>query len=246
MNQPRKPARVRRAITWLAVLYVILLVFPEGWRATRILAITGGVALWGGALGLAWGRTGVRVALLALPVLVLTALGFPGRTVGVAGLRDDYRRALRLYRFTPYIWGGENVFGIDCSGLVRKGLVWGQILNGLRTANGHPVRDAVTLWWHDCSARALRDGYRAQTRPLFRADSVSAIDAQRLDVGDLAVTADGVHVMVYVGDRMWTEADPGLRRVVTLTAPADNHWFNVPVVVVRWRVLDGERAGEGR
>ena len=115
--------------------------------------------------------------------------------------------------------------------------MWGQLLNGVRTLNGTPIRGAIALWWYDCGATALRDGYRGLTHPVARYDSINDIDNEAIAVGDLAVTTDGAHVLVYVGEGRWTEADPGPGRVVTVTAPSDDGWFRVPVVIVRWDVL---------
>ena len=125
--------------------------------------------------------------------------------------------------------------GIDCSGLVRKGLVWGQLYHGLRTVNGRPIRDAITLWWHDLSAIALRDGFRGWTNELFRNDTVAGADVLRLRPGDLAVTSDGVHVMAYLGSQTWIEADPNVHKVIEVVLPTDNQWFEMPVVFVRWK-----------
>ena len=123
------------------------------------------------------------------------------------------------------------------SGLVRKGLVWGQLWHGLRTLNGKPIRDAVALWWNDCSALALRDGHRGWTVELFRQASVGATDHARLRPGDLAVTAGGSHVMAYLGQRTWIEADPGAGQVIEVVLPTENPWFKTPVVFVRWKWL---------
>ncbi len=51
-----------------------------------------------------------------------------------------------MYQGVRYVWGGEGLLGIDCSGLVRKGLVWSQLNLGIRTLNGKPIRDAIGLW----------------------------------------------------------------------------------------------------
>lgn len=54
--------------------------------------------------------------------------------------------------------------------------------------------------------------------------------------GDLAVTSNGIHIMAYLGDNRWIEADPGIRRVITVTVPAnENNWFRIPVNIVRWK-----------
>lgn len=53
----------------------------------------------------------------------------------------------------------------------------------------------------------------------------------------MAVTSSGVHVLIYLGDREWIQADPGYARVVRMTVPSEDAWFAMPVVMVRWRVL---------
>jgi hypothetical protein len=97
----------------------------------------------------------------------------------------------------------------------------------------------MTLWWHDSSAMALRDGYRGWTAELFRGDTVTGADASRLRAGDLAVTADGVHVMAYLGSQTWIEADPDAHKVIEVVLPTDNQWFKTPAVFVRWKWLGG-------
>jgi hypothetical protein len=84
---------------------------------------------------------------------------------------------------------------------------------------------------------ALRDGYRGWTTELFREDTVARADTSKLKAGDLAVTADGVHVMAYLGNQTWIEADPDAHRVIEVVLPTDNQWFKTPVVFVRWRWL---------
>ena len=97
----------------------------------------------------------------------------------------------------------------------------------------------MELWWYDCSARALKGGYRDWTRLLFTADSVNDIDLAQLAPGDLAVTSNGVHVMVYLGMGEWIEADPGLGKVFKGHVPVRNAWFEMPVSVMRWKSLEG-------
>jgi len=240
-NTDRAKEIARKALPQLVVLYAILVLFPIEYRATRLLLLLGGLAIWGGALFVWWANRRVRIPLLCVAALAILLLAMPGRRVSPTALRTDYLAALKLYRHTRYVWGGEGLLGIDCSGFVRKGLIWGQALNGLRTLNGAPIRRAVSLWWHDCSAKALRDGCRDLTVPLFEAGSINETDCGDLQPGDLAVTANGVHVMVYVGDRTWAEADPDLKRVVEVTVPTENRWFTVPVVLMRWRVLSDDR-----
>jgi hypothetical protein len=56
----------------------------------------------------------------------------------------------------------------------------------------------------------------------------------RLLRGYLAVTKGGEHVMAYLGDNLWIEADPLAHRVITVWAPSQrNAWFHGPMKIVR-------------
>ncbi len=68
---------------------------------------------------------------------------------------------------------------------------------------------------------------------------LSRLQLDQLAPGDIAVTPDGVHVLAYLGDGEWMEADPGLGKVIRARVPADdNPWFKAPVQVLRWRELE--------
>lgn len=228
----------KRVWVWITILTVILCLYPVEYQITRFAIVAGVLATWTGALLLWWNLRIVRVVLLLMGILPAIAVCLPGRSVDPDLLAGDYSRGLRMFRGVRYVWGGEGWLGIDCSGLVRKGLVWGQLYHGLRMVNGRPIRNAVTLWCSDSSAIALRDGYRGWTTELFRNDTIEGADGSRLKPGDLAVTADGVHVMAYLGDKRWIEADPDEHKVIELVLPTDNQWFKEPVVFVRWKWLE--------
>ena len=229
-------------VGWRLALMVALLVvcFPvrNGWlRLYLVLALPG---LLAGASLLLRHRTRLWVLPLVALVLLMAVVLAPGRKQDRFALREQYVMALRRYEGTRYVWGGEHRFGIDCSGLVRRGLVDAHVREAWATANPGHLRSALDLWWHDCSARALGEGYRSWIKPLFAADAVNQIDSERLLPGDLAVTASGVHVMAYLGEGRWIEADPELRKVVVEQVPSRNPWFDVPVQLVRWRRLGGQ------
>jgi hypothetical protein len=113
---------------------------------------------------------------------------------------------------------------------------------GIKTLNPRLVRQALYLWWNDCSALALRDEYRGVTVRVNDAKRINWADEQALRPGDLAVTANGVHVLAYVGNQTWVEADPGEWKVLQVKVPAKNPWFLVPVRMVRWAQLQDEPA----
>ena len=52
------------------------------------------------------------------------------------------------------------------------------------------------------------------------------------------MTANGVHIMAFLGGLQWIEADPGVGRVITATVGQDvNSWFGLPMRIMRWTVL---------
>ena len=60
---------------------------------------------------------------------------FPRKT-----LRQKYVDSLVRYEGTKYVWDGENRLGIDCSGLVRKGLIDAAVRAGISTWNPRLIR----------------------------------------------------------------------------------------------------------
>ena len=99
------------------------------------------------------------------------------------------------------------------------------------------IRTGVYLWWHDCSARALGEEFKQLTFSLTNAASINRLDASGLRSGDLAVTEDGIHVLAFLGDAHWIEADPDGKQVLIIEVPSTNSWFGVPVKLVRWSQL---------
>ena len=57
----------------------------------------------------------------------------------------------------------------------------------------------------------------------------------------MAVTQPGVHVLTYVGEDRWIEADPDAYKVIHVKVPArESTWFVAPMRIMRWRVLSDE------
>lgn len=222
----------------LAVCGVAVFLSPVSTRLTRAATLLYLAVLGAACLALLWKRRPLRYAFAALTALVLLFLVFPGRAYAPRRLREQYVASLLAYEGCPYFWGGESARGIDCSGLVRRGMMDAEVICGLKSLNSRLVRQGLSLWWHDCTARQLGKGYLGLTDSLLSATSINALDHSRLLPGDIAVTRDGIHTLAYVGDSTWIEADPGPHRVVRVRVPRkDDLWFRVPVDIVRWAQL---------
>ncbi len=239
MNWPTLKPLGRRVWVWVWIAIALLFLYPVEYRMTRLALLVGLVVAWVGTLVLWWERREIRYTLVVAAALPAIALSLPGRPAATEALRADYVYCLRSFRGVRYVWGGESYLGIDCSGLVRKGLIWAQLHRGVYTLNGRLIRGSLSLWWHDCTAEALMHGYRGLVKTRFESKSIARVDPAALQPGDLAVTTDGVHILAYLGNQTWIEADPGARQVMEITLPNDNQWLHVPVVILRWECLNG-------
>lgn len=192
-------------------------------------------------LGLARHRKWVRLLVILCPVFVVLFLLIPGRPLDPASLQKSYIQQVAAFEGTKYLWGGESHLGIDCSGLPRRAYRDALLREGLRTANPAALRAFLEQWYFDASAKALGEGYRDYTVDAGLMGTVASLDPAQLNLGDMAITRDGVHALVYVGEGKWSQADPSEGKVITLDAQTDsNPWFSVPVRVVSWTKLRGK------
>lgn len=230
-----------RAWIILWPITIVLFLYPIENRPLRIGLILSLLGLWVGCLYFGWRRSTIRLVIILGTLITTVFLICPGRNVGAESLRNEYVKSLRSYEGTRYIWGGENGFGIDCSGLVRAGLIKASFQQGFLTFNPRLTRFALSLWWHDASAEALGQEYRHQTQRLLAAANLNELNQNKIMPGDIAVTVSGVHVMAYLGDSQWIEADPGLGKVVIIQTPErKNPWFQETFKILRWRELSTE------
>jgi cell wall-associated NlpC family hydrolase len=140
-----------------------------------------------------------------------TAVFFlPGRSWNRAAIQSRYVTNLRSYQGTPYVYGGEGTFGIDCSGLPRRAYRDALMAEGLRTVNGSLIRAWLDQWWHDAGASAMGQGAEGRLVPI-----VGGLDSRdTLEPGDVAVVNGDTHVVVFLGDGQWAEADPDAAKVL--------------------------------
>ncbi len=239
MESHRTSFKGIRKHAWLTLFVVTLSIwlFPIAYQATRVSLLTSSAILWVWGAYLVRRKRRVSIMIAAAGLVLLGWVCSPGRPFAPSVLQQSNIQGLKEYEGTRYVWGGENRIGIDCSGLVRRGLINANIRTGFLTLNPRLIREAIHLWWNDCSAMSLRDGYRSLSTPISDARSINSIDVTILHPGDLAVTANGVHVLAYLGGMEWIEADPGVMRVLRVQVPSDNVWFTVPVKIVRWTQL---------
>jgi len=236
------PSRRNAWLLWLAGFLWLLavLLYPISSGATRAAGagLSGLLAL--GLLGLWWRYRLLRWGLLAMYLLIAGFLALPGRTTyNRPELRREIAQAGARYEGVRYVWGGESYLGVDCSGLVRRAAIEGTLTYGVRTLNPWLVRRAMWLWWNDCSAKELGCGAGGTARKVAAADSLRLWNDKNLHPGDFAITANGVHALLYLGDHVWLEADPADWKVVRLRTGSDSSiWLEVPVSVLRWKYLE--------
>lgn len=182
------------------------------------------------------------ITILVLPVILSLWMITGDREPDVEKLRNTYIRRLHSFEGTKYVWGGENSFGIDCSGLARTALWQAMLEEGMRQRNPRLLGPALwKFWWRDLSAHAMRDEAYGYTKLINETPKLAGYDSPALKPGDLAVMNSGIHVLIYIGDGKWIEAAPEDRKTVVNEAPENTKrsWFRTgPVRLMRWWILE--------
>lgn len=244
--------RYQKWSRWLALAAIPLLVcavfHPVNSGVLRLITI-GAIILTVLTLLLwSWGDRRRRTLLIGCVGISLIPLILPSRPVDAEALHQEYIQALTRFEGTRYHWGGETFTGIDCSGLPRRALQQAMLRQGLKRLNGGLIRNAIRHWWFDASAEALATEYRNYAKPLNRSNgadtetntnTIRTMTYAGLNPGDFAVTGGRQHLIVYLGNDQWIQADPGAGRVLTQNGyQDDNPWFNTPITMHRWSIFN--------
>ena len=134
----------------LGALLIALLVYPIRSGGVRLLIVCSASAF---LIGLSMWIRNRRVRWGFLGILLLTGLAIallPGESVDKTRLRTQY---VDRYEGHRYVWGGENGWGVDCSGILRAAWIDSQLCLGIRTGNPRLIRGALSAWWFDARQR---------------------------------------------------------------------------------------------
>jgi hypothetical protein len=226
---------------WLILFpaFLVLWYWPDISLRIRLITWATAALLLAGSIYFSWKSKILRTVLLGLCGAVILFLLWPShRSADRSTLRTDYCAALKSYSGCRYVWGGEGYFGIDCSGFVRKGLEDSLASRGFLTLSPALVRESISLYWHDTTAKVIGEGYAGRTETVTTCRMLNTMDYASLLPGDLAVTSAGEHIMAYLGDKTWIAADPTEGKVTTFVIPEKkNAYFSTPMRIVRWKIL---------
>jgi cell wall-associated NlpC family hydrolase len=198
--------------------------------------------VWIGLLYLTRQRRILRYVLLLLSLIAVAAMIFPGAKINREELRTIYVDRLKTYNNTRYVYGGENHLGIDCSGLVRAAMFRALQIYGTKEHDSNALRSSLRLWWADSNAIDLGKGKTGDTIAIGSGEYSKLSEHDQILPGDLAVTESGSHVLAYLGDETWIEAEPnvGGTHIFKLSGQFAS-LAQEQVKFVRWRWLADEK-----
>lgn len=247
-----------KRLFWLLFLIISPLLLLACWYApvtnsfSRVGVIVSGVMTLIGVSVTVWRFRIWRRVLIVVVVGVLLFVFCPwfGR-YSHQELRRAYVQELESYIGAPYVWGGEGRFGIDCSGLARRGLIDALLKEGFRQRSPVLVREALWLWWHDSTAKGIGEFYSGIGKTFFYVDEekvlLNEFDYDRRQPLPRGVMAtNDTHIMIYLGNKEWIGADPSEGKVVKFHIPeTKSYYFSTPMKLVYWDVLNAKNGMDG-
>lgn len=178
-------------------------------------------------------RLAAFLAILAIPSAAVAFWQANGRIPAEEEGRRAARAALN-YEGVEYVRGGESSRGIDCSGLIRRAYIDATLATAWRDASPAHLRRAINWWWRDTTAREFENKPPVNGRRLAETAHLHGPLPASLRPGDVAIVAAGAHVLLYLGDNRWIQADPSEHRVVVNDAAKDdNIWLDGSAVLLR-------------
>jgi cell wall-associated NlpC family hydrolase len=236
---------IRRHLLFnLSVIILIgLLICPLRTTLIRLGIISLTITTSAGLCIFSWSRLILRWLVLPMTAACILFTVWPARSViDSEKLRSLYLAQLPRYQGVRYVYGGETRLGIDCSGLVRAAMFNALRIYAIKTINPVALRASIGLWWRDCNAIDLGRGRTGDTFTLGSGKFVALGDHEHIRPGDLAVTESGSHVLAYLGNDNWIEAEPTIGRthIFQLTDQFAS-LAGEKVRFVRWRWLSPAR-----
>ena len=215
----------------------MIIIIPYRTSLIRAGMLALGCLGWAGLMALASRQRVLRIVLIAVTALAALLLVFnDSRSPDSDALRRRFVEQLEEYDGVRYIYGGENHRGVDCSGLVRAAMIRALADRGFASLDSGLLRSAFTLWWRDTNAIQLGKSANGLTLSIGDGSPMPMRAAQGLRPGDLAVTTSGSHVLAYLGEQRWIEADPDVARVQIVDLNT-SRIADQEVLLVTWRWL---------
>lgn len=173
-----------------------------------------------------------RVVVAGVSLALVVIVGAPVRT-DAPTLQAQMAKEVLRYEGVAYVWGGESIHGIDCSGLPRSARRSAATTLAVSNLDPGLLRIAAIDWLVDVPAKGMLAG--VGTERLAAADNARSLPKDVMVPGNLVATADGMHMMVVVDEGHLIEADPLPSKVII--APVDdekNPWMTTKVVALRF------------
>jgi hypothetical protein len=101
--------------------------------------------LWLGIGVLFWNHKIVKFTFIIISFIISLIAILPGHPVNSITLREHYVQGLEFFMGTKYVWGGKSKLGIDCSGLVKEGMVIADLKYGLISLNPQLIREGLSI-----------------------------------------------------------------------------------------------------